>query len=370
MPEVRLGKVVGSQGPAGPTGPQGPQGIQGAQGETGPTGPRGPKGDTGPAGPQGVQGVQGPVGATGPQGPQGETGPQGPQGIQGIPGPRGDAGPAGISATVAVGTVTDSEPGGAAAVANSGTALAAVLDFVIPRGQVGPQGPAGANGAAGKSAYQAAQEGGYTGSESEFNQTLGGLEETLQGKQATVTGGASTITSSNLTANRALISNSSGKVAVSAVTSTELGYLDGVTSNIQTQINNLGVWKRVQQTSQLDIYQNGNMYEAYANSTLTITINPYGRDTGNFFGDGAYSGLNELDLTGITASYLNSTQSTTLIGMAYVGEVDNQTEKLVLLQSELSTAAQRIRAVSAAIGYSEYTVSIEAGTLIAKWIKT
>lgn len=61
----------------------------------------------------------------------------------------------------------------------------------------------------------------------------------LNGKQATVTGGASTTTSSNLTASRALVSNGSGKVAVSAVTSTELGYLDGVTSNIQTQINNL-----------------------------------------------------------------------------------------------------------------------------------
>lgn len=59
----------------------------------------------------------------------------------------------------------------------------------------------------------------------------------LNGKQATITGGASTITSSNLTANRALVSDASGKVAVSEVTSTELGYLDGVTSNIQTQLN-------------------------------------------------------------------------------------------------------------------------------------
>ena len=42
-----------------------------------------------------------------------------------------------------------------------------------------------------------------------------------------------------LTANRALVSDSSGKPAVSAVTSTELGYLDGVTSNIQTQLNNI-----------------------------------------------------------------------------------------------------------------------------------
>ena len=40
-----------------------------------------------------------------------------------------------------------------------------------------------------------------------------------------------------LTASRALVSNSSGQLAVSAVTSTELGYLDGVTSNVQTQLN-------------------------------------------------------------------------------------------------------------------------------------
>lgn len=56
-------------------------------------------------------------------------------------------------------------------------------------------------------------------------------------KQATVTGGATTITSNNLTASRALISDANGKVAVSGVTSTELGYLDGVTSNVQTQLN-------------------------------------------------------------------------------------------------------------------------------------
>lgn len=60
----------------------------------------------------------------------------------------------------------------------------------------------------------------------------------LDTKQNTITGAASTIAGSNLTSNRALVSNSSGKVAVSAVTATELGYLDGVTSAIQTQLNN------------------------------------------------------------------------------------------------------------------------------------
>lgn len=60
---------------------------------------------------------------------------------------------------------------------------------------------------------------------------------TWNGKQDKITGAATTITDDNLTANRALVSNSSGKVAVSTVTSTELGYLDGVTSNVQTQLN-------------------------------------------------------------------------------------------------------------------------------------
>jgi len=41
----------------------------------------------------------------------------------------------------------------------------------------------------------------------------------------------------NLTASRALVSDSNGDVSVSAVTDTEVGYLDGVTSNVQTQIN-------------------------------------------------------------------------------------------------------------------------------------
>lgn len=55
-----------------------------------------------------------------------------------------------------------------------------------------------------------------------------------------LTGAVSTIKTSNLTASRVLISDSSGKVAASSsVTTTELGYLDGVTSSIQTQLNTI-----------------------------------------------------------------------------------------------------------------------------------
>ena len=54
---------------------------------------------------------------------------------------------------------------------------------------------------------------------------------------ANIAGAVSTITTGNLTASRAIVSDGSGKVSASAVTATELGYVDGVTSAIQTQID-------------------------------------------------------------------------------------------------------------------------------------
>lgn len=53
---------------------------------------------------------------------------------------KGDPGDA---ATISVGTVTASEPGSMPVVTNSGTEQDAVFDFVIPRGETGPQGEVG-----------------------------------------------------------------------------------------------------------------------------------------------------------------------------------------------------------------------------------
>ena len=64
------------------------------------------------------------------------------------------------------------------------------------------------------------------------------VSEELSGKQDVITGGASTIATKNLAAKRALISNSGGNVAVASTTVTELEYLHGVKSNVQTQIDN------------------------------------------------------------------------------------------------------------------------------------
>ena len=63
------------------------------------------------------------------------------------------------------------------------------------------------------------------------------VQTQLNAKQATITGAATSITGSNLATSVALVSDGSGKVAASAVTATELGFVSGVTSAVQTQLN-------------------------------------------------------------------------------------------------------------------------------------
>ena len=70
-----------------------------------------------------------------------------------------------------------------------------------------------------------------------LNGVTSAIQTQIDGKQATITGAATTIDTEDLTASRALVSDGSGKVAVSSVTSTELGYLSGVTSAVQTQVD-------------------------------------------------------------------------------------------------------------------------------------
>ena len=69
------------------------------------------------------------------------------------------------------------------------------------------------------------------------NNAINNLLTALDDKQDKITGSASTITTGELTANRAVITNGDKKIAVSNTTNTELGYVHGVTSNIQNQID-------------------------------------------------------------------------------------------------------------------------------------
>ena len=170
-------------------GPKGDIGEPGAKGDTGPQGEKGEKGDTGAQGPKGDPGQQGEKGdaftytdfteeqLAALKGPKGDTGPAGADGAPGAKGDKGDTGPQG----------PQGDPG------EQG-----------PQGSTGPQGP---SGAAGKSAYQAAKDGGYTGTETAFNTALADVEN----KAAKAVSRTGTLT----------VANWSGKiqtVAVSGVT--------------------------------------------------------------------------------------------------------------------------------------------------------
>ena len=191
--------IQGEAGAPGPQGPRGPQGIQGVPGKNGAQGPQGPQGIPGddgadgasftvkalyptlyalqtahPAGAAGdayaigtsannviyiwdvdnlqwtsvgaLQGPKGPQGIQGIQGEKGEPGEKGETGPQGEPGIQGERGQPGQAATVAIGSVTS---GTAPSVNNSGTANAAILDFVLVKGDKGEKGEKGETGAQG-----------------------------------------------------------------------------------------------------------------------------------------------------------------------------------------------------------------------------
>ena len=138
---VNVGALKGPKGDTGETGPQGPKGPQGEKGDTGSQGEKGDKGDAFTYADftaeqlAALKGEKGDTGATGLQGPQGEQGPKGDTGAQGDTGPQG------------------------------------------------PKGDTGAAGADGKSAYASAKDGGYTGTEAQFNTDLAAVG----GKQAKIT---------------------------------------------------------------------------------------------------------------------------------------------------------------------------------------
>ena len=67
-------------------------------------------------------------------------------------GPKGEKGDTGTAATITVGSTSTGAPGTSASVTNTGSASAAVLDFVIPKGDKGDTGDTGATGSPGAAA--------------------------------------------------------------------------------------------------------------------------------------------------------------------------------------------------------------------------
>lgn len=185
------------QGPAGATGPAG-VGISSIN-RTGGTGAAGSldtytvtmsdgssyqftvqNGSNGAAGPAGIDGVSPTVSVSQISGGHqvsitDATGPHTFDVMDGQDGATGPAGAAGAAATIESVSAVTGAPGTPASVVNNGTSSAAELVFTLPAGADGAQGPAGPAGADGQSAYEAAQAGGYTGSESQFNADLAGV---------------------------------------------------------------------------------------------------------------------------------------------------------------------------------------------------
>ena len=130
------------------------------------------------------------------------------------------------------------------------------------------------------------------------------------------TGGASTIQTANLTGNRALVSNSNGKVAVAETTATEMGYLHGVTSGVQGQINSLnsnlanfqhGVDALYNQIVSLGVTPSGKTLDAVKNSISTVSNNSY--NTG--YAEGSSDGYS----SGYSVGVKNATITTVQFGM-------------------------------------------------------
>lgn len=93
------------------------------------------------------------------------------------------------------------------------------------------------------------------------------FQSALDGKQSMIIGAASTVTLNNLTTNRVLISDANGKISISPVTSTELGYLSGAKSNIQQQVDEKYI-KPVMGIPKVDLSQDVQTSLDHADSAL------------------------------------------------------------------------------------------------------
>lgn len=247
----------------------------------------GMKGDTGEKGEKGDTGEVGPVGPIGPVGPSivpsidPETGvmsftivdtaiappsvsvrgPQGPQGIQGPVGPQGEIGPE------------------------------------------GPQGAAGPAGADGKSAYQAATDGGYTGTETALNAALAAVPSHISDPNIHITaaeraawnskeaGGAAAAVQTNLTNHesntvkhitadeRTAWNGKAAKATIVTATLAANGWADGayiLTVDDVTATSNQEILPAVNITAeQLEALQGANIQDG-GQTAGNVTLKAYG----------------------------------------------------------------------------------------------
>lgn len=94
------------------------------------------------------------------------------------------------------------------------------------------------------------------------------INELLDDKADNPNGAITTVYDDNLYSNRVVVSNTSGKLANSDITTTKLNYLSNVTSDIQTQLNSKSNTSWTHAT-QLEVTTNRNTYTNTALSSAT-----------------------------------------------------------------------------------------------------
>ena len=176
------------------------------------------------------------------------------------------------------------------------------------------------------------------------------IQTQLNSKQQTITGAATTIDTENLTASRALTSNGSGKVEVSDVTSTELGFLDGVSSSIQTQINGL-------QTSNANLTAIGNLARTdgnliVGNGSTWVAENGSTARTSLGLGSVATQAANNVSISGGSVTGL--------------GEPSNNADAATKSYVDQSVAGLRTRLIAECASTANVNISngLEAGDTI------
>jgi len=148
------------------------------------------------------------------------------------------------------------------------------------------------------------------------------IQTQIDSKQATITGAATTIDDADLTASRALVSDGSGKVAASAVTATELGYVDGVTSSIQTQLGSKAALAGATFSGTIQL-----------NSTFVQGVNDQGYDF-KLFGD-------------TSGAFLLWDTSADTLGVTGAAKVDITKDKLLIGGTAVTTTAAEVNLLDA-----------------------
>lgn len=154
-----------------------------------------------------------------------------------------------IGSPVTIGTTTVLPPGSNASVTNTGTAYAPVLNFGIPtvanvEGTISGAVSTVVTSNLAPNIVVVTEAGGKVSNSLITTIKLGylgdvtsNIQAQLDTKQTTVTGAASTVVTSNLAPNIVVVSDASGKVSNNTITTTKLGYLGDVTSNVQAQLD-------------------------------------------------------------------------------------------------------------------------------------